>query len=176
MDTFDPFAVLGLPRRYGVGAAEVQRAYLARAAGVHPDLAGDEDEVEERSALLNRARETLESPERRAVALWRLLGGGGREGEDDRALPPGFLMEMMEVREELEAAQRTRDPEGLRKWEAWAAERRKGHEAAVARLFEGVEGVEGGAGAADPGVLKKIKLELNAWRYVERLIEQLEPG
>lgn len=158
----DPFALLGLPRRYGLDRAALEAAYLGRSAALHPDFA---DVGLEDSAALNEARETLQDPERRALALWRLLGGVG----DEKALPPGFLMRVMEWREELEAARASGDAGSLAAFERLAEERRREHQRAVAGLFEAVEA----AGADVSGLLGRIRLELNAWRYTERLLEQL---
>ena len=84
---------MGLARRFDITAAEIRRAYLQRAAAVHPDLAGDD--AGEAAAALNRAKMVLENPERRANALLALLGGPAKE--QDKSLPPGFLMEMMDT-------------------------------------------------------------------------------
>lgn len=165
MESFDPFAVLGLPRRYDVDAAAVQRAYLERSAVLHPDAMKGGDGVEqvdgdERSAALNRAKQVLDDPEQRAVALWKLIGGAA----DDKSLPPGFLMEMMEVREQVESGGAI---EGG--WEAWAEARRGEYQQRVRALFAQIKPNT----PADHMTLKQIKTELNAWRYIERLIEQL---
>lgn len=163
MEVFDPFAVLGLPRRYDVDAAAVQRAYLERSAQLHPDAIGAAGvEGDEHSAALNRAKQILDDPEQRAVALWRLLGGGGA---DDKTLPAGFLMEMMEIREQIEAGGKG----DWAKWESWAEERRGEYQRKVGGLFSQVST----AAVPAPTILKQIKAELNAWRYIERLIEQL---
>lgn len=173
MEPFDPFAVLGLPRQYDLDAAAVQRAYLERSAQVHPDVSGADDDEDDRASELNRAKQILDDPEQRAIALWKLLGGGG-VGAVDKTLPPGFLMQMMEVREEVEAAARMEGPggkEARRKWEAWAEDRRREYQGRVGALFARAE--THSPPAADPILLKQIKTELNAWRYIERLIEQL---
>jgi molecular chaperone HscB len=157
----DPFALLGLPRRFELDPGDLDRAYLARAAALHPDLAAADDDAARRSAELNHAKRILESPERRARAMLGLLGGPGKE---DRSLPPGFLREIMETREQIESA-RGRPAERAR-WEAWAVDRRGEYESQVAALF---------LKAGEPGVLAAIRTTLNAWRYIERLIEQLDP-
>lgn len=170
----DPFAVLGLARLYRVDRGAVQRAYLARAAGVHPDVArGGGSEVEEgveaNAAALNRAKETIDDPEKRAVALLGLLARDANvrfEAADERALPPGFLMEMMDVRERMEADRG--DTAKMAEWERWAEGRRAGHEANAARLFDAA------VVKPDAETLKAIRLELNAWRYVERMVEQMD--
>lgn len=164
----DPFALLGLPRRYDLDKHSLDRAYLARSAALHPDLAGDADpDTLDHAAALNRARETLQDPERRAIALWKLLGGGSTS-TDDKALPPGFLMQVMEWREELEAAYARRDAASLAEFERLAEQRRAEHQRAIAALFAQAQ-----TAPASAALLQKIKLELNAWRYTERLLEQL---
>lgn len=163
MESFDPFALLGLERRYGLSAGEIESAYLARSAKQHPDVRGsrspDDGDKERRISELNRARQVLRDPEQRAVTLWRLLGG-----VDDKALPPTFLGEIMEVREEVEAARG--DVAASARWEMWTEDQREQFEQRVGELFAS-------AAAPDAGLLKRIKMELNAWRYIERLVEQL---
>lgn len=163
----DPFGELGLPATFELDPAQVDRAYLARVAALHPDLAGDDAEVQARSAALNQARDALRDPERRAGALLRRLGGPDKS--QDKSLPDGFLVEMLEVRELIEEATRSKDPAELERWQRWAAERRAGHIARVAALFR-----EAGPAPAE-AARRAIRRELNAWRYAERLIEQLDP-
>ncbi len=158
----DPFDLLGLPPTFDLDRAAIDRAYLSRAAAVHPDLAAGDPEAPRRSALLNRARSILSDPESRAAALLARLGGPSKES--DRSLPDGFLAEILEVREEIEAAARSTDHAARARWEAWADERRAAHIAEISRLFA----------APDAPPLRAIRMELNAWRYVERLIEQLD--
>src|SRR5262249_24085423 len=103
----DAFDILGIVPRFDLAPGEVQRAYLARASAAHPDRAGrgggdGGGEAEEGASALNGARADLEDPERRAAVLLKRLGGPAKE--QDRSLPDGFLMEMMEVREAMEAA------------------------------------------------------------------------
>src|SRR5260221_11890546 len=99
----DPFAVLGLPRRYDLDPVEIERRYLDRSAALHPDMLGPEgrdavgSDPEEGGAAaeLNKAREILEDPEQRAIALWKLNGGGG--GAQAKCLPRGFGSTMIEA-------------------------------------------------------------------------------
>ena len=172
MQAFDPFAVLGLSRRYDIDAAELERVYLERSAAMHPDMVGEHgfadmgSEGDDPIAELNRAKQVLADPEQRAIALWKLWGGGGAE---DKTLPPGLLMEMMEVREEMDAARSSGDAAALRKWGEWAEEQRGEYQRKVGGLFARLSPGDSGS----PAVLKQIKIELNGWRYIERLVEQL---
>lgn len=165
--SWDPFDMLGLPRRFDLARADIERAYLSRAPEVHPDLAiagGPEAPIE--AGDLNRARQDLADPETRATILLSLLGGPSKE--QDRGLPPGFLMKMMEVREQMEGAAASGDRSQIERWEKWADQERAGHVRAVADLFARVE-----AAAPDVKMLRSIRERLNAWRYIERMLEQL---
>ena len=169
MGHFDPFAVLGLERRFDLDAAQVERAYLERVAGMHPDamaaealgaLGDDGMDAERQSSELNEARRIVADPEQRAIALWRLLGG-----VEDKTLSPAFLMEMMSVREEMEGPGTRGD---RAKWDAWTVERRAEYQRRVQEFFTKIAG-----GSPAAAVLRQIRLELNAWRYIERMAEQI---
>jgi molecular chaperone HscB len=172
MDAFDR---LGLPAKFDLTADEVERAHLGRMMLAHPDLAGEadpfgppigagleEDETTE-SAALNEAKETLLNPERRADVLVLRLGGPSRLGE--KGLPPGFLVEFMESREAIDAVLQGADEAGKTRWRLWAAAERSKFVDRVSGLFR-----RGGSGEAS---LREIRVQLNAWRYIERAIEQL---
>lgn len=167
----DPYDILGLEPAFTIDAATLQRAYLERSAALHPDHAGEESGPE--AAALNEARRTLEDPERRAEALLRRLGGPAREA--DRSLPPGFLQEIMAVREQMEEEIASGDPARVDHWERWGRERRRGHIAEVGRLFREYIAAGGAGGKADPALLSAVRRELNVWRYTERLLEQVDP-
>jgi len=173
----DPFTLLGLTPAFDLDAGELQRRFLDRVARLHPDVAVKKPEGEEYSgdseveaARLNDARAVLADPEKRASALLTLLGGPG--GDREKSLPPGFLMKIMEVREQIEEVARSRDPAQVETWHRWARQRRAEFIATVAVLFREV--VES-SGSERPALrLVEIRRQLNAWRYIERLREQLE--
>ncbi|MBX3357505.1 MAG: DnaJ domain-containing protein [Phycisphaeraceae bacterium] len=174
----DPFDTLELPARFDLDPSEVQRKYLALSARFHPDRAagnrGDatsglsqpDDHAE--ISRLNAAKRVLDDPEQRAEALLKRLGGPA--AGQDRTLPPQFLSEMLDVREQIEQAAANRDAAAFERWEDWAADRRRSHIRAVADHFA--------RHAADLASkhLHAIRLELNVWRYTERLLEQLDGG
>ena len=110
MDTLDHFQRLGLSRRFPLDAAELERAYLSRSRTLHPDyhLAGSAAELSaslELSAALNEAYNTLRDPFARADYLLTLAGGPA--ASEFKQLPPNFLAEMLEAREEVEQARGT---------------------------------------------------------------------
>jgi molecular chaperone HscB len=162
----DPFDTLGLKATFDLDAAAIRRAYLARVTAIHPDSAHGEDGRS--SAMLNAAKRALEDDERRANALLARLGGPGKE--QDRSLPAGFLVDVMELRERVEEAIASAEPGARERARSDALERRGAHIARVSELFASL------ATPPDRAGLGAIRTELNAWRYVERLIEQLDPA
>lgn len=169
MTVDDPFATLSLPRTFRLDPSEVQSAYLRAASRAHPDRFQDPQdrvEAEVRTAKLNEAKNILLDDEARADSLLRLLGGPAKEA--DRSLPHGFLLEMMEIRQRLEEDLASDDAAARTRWKAWAAQQRSGRVERVGSLFEQAKT------GASAGALAAIRLELNAWRYIERVIEQLD--
>lgn len=171
--TEDAFDLLGVRAAFDLNRSEIDRAYLALAASMHPDLAAGNEEAGRQMAAVNRARAMLTNPESRADGLLGRLGGP--KAEHEKSLPSGFLMEMMEVREQIEAAMqevdRGRRRELGQRWIVWAQDERDRAVREVGAMFEALPGDEPARGAA----LRAIRVRMNAWRYVERLIEQLDP-
>ena len=150
----DSFERLGLPRRFAIDAPELERNYLVRSREVHPDFdTGNEDAA----AALNEAYSTLREPFRRAEHLLTL--SGGPSASEDKTLPPAFLMEMLDLREEIESARGS--PERVERIEAGLTERTKALETAMAKLFESNE-------------LPAIRQQLNCVRYLANLLRDLQ--
>jgi len=162
--TTDPFAILGLEPRWNLSDSAVEQAYLRRIASAHPDLVSDSGDANLASDI-NLAKLQLLDPLLRAEALLHRLGGSNHGSS--KALPPGFLAEMMALREEVEGAIAD-DPDGAQRaaWRAHAERRRAAHLARLADLFQDASGQSRDA----------IRTELNAFRYTQRLIEQLDPA
>ncbi|MFT3685780.1 MAG: iron-sulfur cluster co-chaperone HscB C-terminal domain-containing protein [Phycisphaerales bacterium] len=162
----DAFDVLGLPAKFDLTPGEVRAAYLARVGAGGGGNKAEGGSGEEGDAALNAAKMTLSDPEARANLLLSRFGGPSKEVSRD--LPDGFLMQMMEVREDLEAAAERGDRAGVEKWLAWAEKERDGYVAQVGELFRRYETERSGK------VLSEIRKTLNAWRYIERMVEQME--
>jgi molecular chaperone HscB len=166
--TIDPFALLGLPRAYRLDAGQLQSAYLRRSAALHPDRISDpllQAEAARQAAMINDARAILGDDESRANALLSLLGGPAKE--QDKSLPGGFLIEMMQVREDMESVLASDGPAERSRLEQWAQSRRDEYSQHVGALFENA------LRAPEAETLREIRRTLNAWRYIERMIEQL---
>ena len=167
----DPFALLGLPRRFASDAAQLQAAWLRKSAALHPDRIADpmqQSDAARNAARINDARNVLHDDEQRANVLLKLLGGPAKE--QDKSLPDGFLMDILDVRQQMEEAQASGDDEELRKFEAWADEQRSQYISQLTPLFDAA------ASSPEPGLLGEIRQLLNAWRYIERMREQVRPG
>lgn len=184
----DAFTLLGLPRAFDLDQHALQAAYLRRSAALHPDRLTDElqrDHAQRESAALNDARAVLADDEQRANLLLALLGGPAKE--HDKSLPDGFLMEMLDVRQDMEAALAGGEPHERERIDDWARTRRQRHIDSIRVQFMQLAATTQPDPESDQSPdrqpeqptgqqatrLAAIRRELNAWRYIERMIEQL---
>lgn len=100
--TVDPFALIGIERRYHLDLATVEDAYRKKARQLHPDRFAGRAPAEKRFALqwtahLNESRRILKDPVRRA----RYLATGAPDPQETGGpkLDPLFLQEMFDWRE-----------------------------------------------------------------------------
>lgn len=107
----DYFAVLGLPRKLSIDAADLKRRFYELSRRHHPDFhqrasAEEQDQALGQSALVNRAYRALREGIGRVEYLVRLEEGRDvREGAAERPRAPRDLLEeMLEVQEALEEA------------------------------------------------------------------------
>ena len=101
----DPFDLLGIEPGFELDVAGIQRRVRRRIASRHPDRISDPIEQAEavrEVARLNEAWALVADEERRANAYLARLGGPS--ASDDRSLPPTFLLEILEIREQMEDA------------------------------------------------------------------------
>lgn len=155
----DHFERLGLPRRFSLDPTALEAAYLDRSRAVHPDFhhggsGGEQAASEALSAAVNEAYTTLKDPFRRAEHLLALLGGP--TATDVKDIPPAFLMEMMDLREEIERA----DAAGKARHEADAKKRLDAIFSGLVPLFDRSE-------------LIAIRKELNAAKYLKGIFRDL---
>jgi len=198
----DAFDILGLPPTFDLDPLALKRAFLTRSAQSHPDAIrtgpaqsplGTSITTPSASfspppaspASINAAHALLANPEQRANLLLARLAGPTKEA--NRTLPDGFLMEMMDIREQM---QETGTTEAARdRWRQWGDARRDQHIAAVQALFAGCDfsastppasnppaPAPAAPAAAAPALLAALRRELNAWRYIERMLEQIDSG
>src|SRR5580692_6469741 len=101
----DHYERLGLPRRFSLDDAEIERHYISRSREVHPDFFQQSGGLEQRaslelSAALNEASAVLRDPFRRAEYLLQLEGGPSPS--EMKEMPAVFLEEMLDLRMEIE--------------------------------------------------------------------------
>jgi molecular chaperone HscB len=102
-----PFERLGLPLRYDLSTNEIEKAYRELQRALHPDKFAQAPASERRAALsaaieVNEAYRVLKDELSRATALLKALGA--ETGDAKAPADPAFLMEVMELREELSEA------------------------------------------------------------------------
>lgn len=109
------FELFGMPVGFLLDTGELSRRYRELQKVVHPDRFAAAGQQSQRlslqgATLVNEAYATLKDPLLRAQYLLSLRGDG--ESPDSQTLnDPGFLMEQMELREELEAVSGHADPQ-----------------------------------------------------------------
>ncbi len=173
----DHFERLGLPRRFSVDAAELDRAYHAASRAVHPDFHGggttaDQSASLEWSAALNEAYATLKDPFRRAEHLLALEGGPA--ATDGRQMPQAFLAEMLDARERVEETRGggTRDESAVSALEAEFAVRYDAILGEVADRLAAAADLPAGT-AERATALSEVRGLLNAAKYVRGLLRDL---
>src|SRR6185295_17612813 len=175
-DAADLFAVLGLPARYAVDLAAGEAAYKDLSRQVHPDRYATADPRARRASLartvqLNQAWRTIKDPIQRAEYLLLRAGidvgekksGAGEDGKATHrvAAPPAFLIEILELNDELSEAKRAGDAVKV----AFMAEEMR------ARARDTLKTI-GEALDAGGGGLEDAARSLVALRYYQRFIDQ----
>jgi molecular chaperone HscB len=169
----NPFSIFSLTHSFDLDPAELHRRFIKASSANHPDRFTDPDDqadAADASASINEAYRTLVNPESRANALLDLLGGPARE--NDSSLPAGFLVDIMDVRERLDEAVEANDRPTLAQLREWAKAAQAEHLKKIAALFRTAQQT-GISDAARGEALRAVRLELNALRYFERMIEQM---
>ncbi len=173
----DLFAVLGLPRRLGIDAEELERRFHEASRAVHPDrhqTAGTRARELSlaASAAVNRAHRTLRDPVARG-RYWLELHGM-RLGEANNQVPPALATLVFETQEKL-ADLRTADGDGEAHGEV-----RDILAALTAQLGALREGLLASyadwdrAGASAPAVLADLKRRLSEIAYLRTLAGDVE--
>ncbi|MEN8214676.1 MAG: Fe-S protein assembly co-chaperone HscB [Pseudomonadota bacterium] len=108
------FELFGMPVGYVIDIQKVQKRYRDLQRVVHPDRYVNATEQEQRLALqgaayINEAFETLKDPLRRAQYLLT-LHDVDFDPETETTTDTGFLMEQLELREELSEIPRQAEP------------------------------------------------------------------
>ena len=168
----DAFGLLGLPAQFDLDPRVIERAFFDKTKELHPDRfvnapAAERVAALSRSRALNDAYQTLKKPVPRAEYL--LARAGVSIGDNER-LDPEFLMEILELREELAEARVAKRTAPLDRGSAASQieklcgemkARRKTAVDSLAPLFE-------------QNALADIKRVLIVLRYLDRYLEECD--
>ena len=108
------FELFGFPELYDLDLAELANRFRKLQSAIHPDKFASASDAERRlsvqkSALINEAYLALRSPLERARYMLKLRGLD-LSNDTTTSMDPEFLMQQMELREELELVRRSDDP------------------------------------------------------------------
>jgi molecular chaperone HscB len=159
----DPFALLGFAPAFDVDLAALERAFFERSKELHPDRVASAPAAQRVAALsraraLNDAYQLVKKPVPRAEYL--LERAGVTIGDNER-LDPAFLMEILELREELAEARAAGNADLVATLQRAMQARRAQALAALPALFAA-------------GDLASIKERLILLRYVNRYLEECD--
>lgn len=163
-DANDAFRLLGLPAQFDLDAALIEQAFFDKSKELHPDRfasapASERVAALSRSRALNDAYQQIKKPVARAEYL--LARAGITIGENERIADAAFLMEILELREELAEARVAKRTSEVEKLCADMTARRKGVVDSLAALFEAND-------------LPAIKDQLIVLRYLDRYLEECD--
>ncbi len=166
MTADDYFALFGLPARQKLDAQALEKSWRELAARVHPDRYATASPAEKRvvmqwAATINEAYQVLRQPLRRARYLCE-RAGQALEEESNTSMAPGFLMQQMEWREQLEQARDEADAAGLEALREEVAQYARQLEAQIAQLLD----EQGDAAQAAPRVRE--------WMFVDKLAQEIQ--
>src|SRR6185295_15220671 len=144
------FELFGLSPSYGLDEQILEKAYREIQAEVHPDRFAHAGDAERRPSLqwttrVNEAYRTLRDPVQRGKHLLE-LHGVDVAFETNTQMPTDFLMQQLEMREDLEAAVGKKDFAFLDSLKNTLSKKKKILEAEIG---ESIDGKRDYAGAAD---------------------------
>jgi molecular chaperone HscB len=166
----DPFATLGVPRRFAIDLKDAEKKHLELSKALHPDRYVNASAGERRLALskaveVNEAWRAVRDPIKRAEAILDLEGLGNEIGETREPKPSGaFLMEVLEAREALDDAKSSKD--GARVHDV-VEQAKKQHRDAQGALGKAIDESLG-----QPQILRAAIPLLGTLRYATRFLNE----
>jgi len=184
----DYFTFMGLPRRLGLDAQELERRFRELSRQFHPDYFYNASQAErlaslERSSYLNDAFRTLRNPVSRIEHLLAIEGYAPATTEGQSKAPASLLEEVFELNEQLDAIRELRDggadpADVARRFERAKAPieaRRVEHEQRVAQLSERWDAQRADGPADDRrGTLEALRQCVLERNYITNLIAAID--
>ncbi|MGC4092629.1 MAG: Fe-S protein assembly co-chaperone HscB [Polyangiaceae bacterium] len=169
----DPFETLGLEPRFELDLNDLEARQRELSRALHPDRYAARCAAERRLALsraieVNDAARLLKDPLRRAQALLARHGIDVGEGDEQPRSSPGFLMEVLEQREELSQALRQKDVHGAERLAQDFAKR----EAALLSELGGAFAALGNSTSWERSAAEPLLSKLGELRFVRRLLNE----
>ncbi len=166
------FELFGLPTQFQLDGSLLSSQFRELQKRFHPDnfaTASERDRLQavQKASQINDAYQILKDPISRSEYLLALHGADIR-GEQQTMQDPMFLMEQMELREELESIAQSSDPESsLFDFDAKVAKMYKQHLAAVEQELSDTLWAQ----AADR--VRKLKFIAKLKKEIERVEDKL---
>jgi len=159
----DAFGLLGLPAQFDLDPAVIEQAFFDKSKELHPDRFASSPAAERvaalsRSRALNDAYQVLKKPVPRAEYL---LERAGVKIGDNEQLEPGFLEDVLEMREELAEARVAKRISHIGELRTEMAARRKNIVDELPQLFQA-------------NSFELIKQRLILLRYIDRYLEECD--
>jgi molecular chaperone HscB len=144
------FELFGLSPSYGLDNELLEKAYREIQARVHPDRFAHAGDAERRASLqwttrVNEAYRTLKDPVQRGRHVLE-LHGLDVAFETNTQMPTEFLMQQLELREELEAAAASKDSSRLDGMRSRLRLQKQGLEHEIAQAIDGRKDYSAAAG------------------------------
>ena len=159
------FERLQLPCDFKLDEALLEKNYLKFSALLHPDRHVSKGPREQMkavalSAALNESARVLRSDVERAELVF--VQAGGASADADKSLPNGFLLEMLEVREELEDAVKAEDNDALQRiYDQTNSQRQQ----LIGWLTTALADLK-------PESFPQVRVRLNTFRYLDNVLNQ----
>ncbi len=170
------FEVFGLSPRFDLDGAGLEKRYRELSLALHPDRAAKGDAKErravlERSTALNDAYKVLKDPMKRAFYLLKLQGVDldREDGGTQQDMPPEFLEEVIDLREQLAQARLEKD---LDRAQAMAKQVEQSQDEALEAAVNRLRSLE--KSPQDAASLKDAAHQLGRVRYFSRFLEEVE--
>jgi molecular chaperone HscB len=166
----DPFATLGLPRRYEIDLRQLESRYRELQKALHPDRHAGAGASQRRmsalkAALVNDAYRALKDDLRRAEALLALYGAATAAG--DQREDPQFLLEMLELREALSEARQSDDAKRVAELSAQVEAMQRSTRDELCAAFEAL------AEAATSAELQPAQRAVGRLKYFRRFLDEV---
>ena len=169
----DDFTLFGLPQRFTLARADIDDAWRRLQAATHPDRHAHAGAAAQRVAMqwtlrVNEAHQRLKDPVRRAALLCELRGAPV-QAETHTAMPPAFLQQQLQWREELEEAS---TPAALQALEAALDAAERACHARLAGLLDAADAPAALDGATSPA--RQAAAEVRALMFMSRFRQDIE--